>query len=266
MDKLILLVTRLGVVLLVVAGLTLSVGILLDPCPALAAELSGSGNGTEGRLLGIEHLTLISRIHEDIQSFSKVDNIPPSRIFEEIGRRWRSEVASQRPDSVRAGDALIERLFRHQINHVTALLSDPVSRQDASSATADMRLDEVTQAVSQLTQLSPLVLAARDSIRSSLLVISSVACACELRRCSRMTELFTTIHSATLIGPIAVVDITQVPPLEDLLGQIIGPYWILFNEDGDAATVIERASDAEDVRASVVSWLGTPQVESYKEE
>jgi hypothetical protein len=260
LDKLILHSVGWRGVLPAILGLALCGTILLQPLPAAAAETSGSKDRPASSEPVTEDFTWISRVHDDIQSLSMEDSIPRSRILEQANRMWHGRIASQRTDSLRAPDALIEKLFGVQIDHITSLLNGPPPHQDTARTGMDRRLDEAAHAINQLSNLAPLVLAARDSIRSSLLVVSSVGCRCELERCASMARLFASMHSDTLITPIAMIDLMQVPPLEDLLGKIDIPYWVLFSENGYPATIIEGASDAEDVRYSVVSWLGTRRI------
>ena len=257
MDKLILHRVGLAPALLVVIGLAVSSTSLVHPRPAIAVEPSGSRGVPASSESFTEDLDWISQVRDHIHRRSQEDTIPQSRILEEISRMWHNRIAGQRPESTGVQDVLIGRLFGLQIDHITSLLNGSPPRQDTSGTDTALRLGEAAQAISQLSNLSPLVLAAKDSIRSSLLVISSVGCKCEIERCASMATLFASMQSDTLIGPTAMVDLMQVPPLEDLLGPIDMPYWILFSEHGHPATTIEGASDAEDVRSSVLSWLGT---------
>jgi len=259
MDKLSFDMTGFFTVSLLVIGLALSAAVLSEPLSATEADLSGGGDATAVGKDAFGDLSWVSQLSDDTHKLSQEDGTPRVEALEELSGQWTATLARWQNDSPPTGEALIESLFVLQIDHITSILSDPAPQQDASGDAAGKRLDEAVLAIDQLSSLSPLVQAARNSNRSSLLVVSSVGCACELRRCSRMTELYATMRSSSTVGPIAVVDLMQVPPLEDLLGQITGPYWILFNEDGDAATIIEMASDAKDVRASVVSWLGASQ-------
>ena len=266
MGKLILHRARLRAVLLMVAGLTLSATFLPHPRSAMADDPPGDKDLTAVRDPATEDFIWVSQVRDHIHRLSQEDTIPRSRILEEVSRVWHSKVASQPTDSLLTPDALIEKLFRHQIDHITSLLSGPAPHQDTSGTGMNRRLDEAARAINELLDLSPLALATRDSIRSSLLVISSVGCRYELARCSSMATLFASMQSDTLIDPIAMVDLMQVPPLEHLLGQVTIPYWILFSENGIASTLIEGASDAEEVRASVVSWLDIPHGDSDKED
>ena len=266
MDKLNFDMAIVFTVLLVNIGLALSAAILLHPLPAMAVEMSGDRDATAVSEAASGDLIWVSQVGDHIHRLSQEGAIPRSRILEEVSGLWHGRIARWQIDSPRTADALVEKLFALQIDHITSLLNDPAPQQDASSTGLDRHLDETTRAIDQLTNLSPLVLAARDSIRSSMLVVSSVGCGCELARCANMAKLFDSMHSDSLIGPIAMIDLMQIPPLEELLGQVTIPYWVLFGENGDAATLIEGASDAEDARASILSWLGTPQVESGREE
>ncbi|MFC1800065.1 hypothetical protein ACFL2Z_04035 [Candidatus Eisenbacteria bacterium] len=255
MDKLSFDMTGFFTVSLVVIGLALSAAILPETLSATESDLSGDGDASSGGKAAFGDLNWVSQLSDDAHRLSQKDGTPRGKVLEELRGHWTATLARWQNDSQRTGYALIESLFVLQIDHVTSILNDSAPQQDAPGDAPGTRLDEAVLAIEQLSSLSPLVQAARNSNRSSLLVVSSVGCACELRRCSRMTELYATMRSSATVGPIAVVDLMQVPPLEDLLGQITGPYWILFNEDGDAATIIEMASNAGDVRASVVSWL-----------
>jgi len=265
MDKLILYRARLTGVLLIVSMLMLLPAAQGKPAPAAECETSGSDAGATSGLSPIADLTWISRFHDDIRTLSGSDTIPESRILEEVSSNWNDRIKGLPSDSLSAADSPVEKLLRLQIDHITSLLERPPSLGDNTGTGSEARLDEAADAMKQLASLTPLVLASRDSMRGSLLVISSVGCACEMERCSTMVELFASMQGDTLGGPIAMVDLMQVPVLEDLLGQVTIPYWIFFDEKGSISTLIEGASDAADVRAGILAWLGIPGAASNSE-
>jgi hypothetical protein len=265
MDKLILHRRALARALLLVVLTALLTTVLLISFPVVAVGRSDSKSEALTEVT-TEDLGSAFQILDHIHSLSQRDTIPSSRILEEAAHMWHRSIADRGTDSTRTSDVLIERLFSSQNDHIGSLLSKSETDARISSINSDRLLDEVTQSIKQLSDLHRIVLAARDSIRSSLLVVSSVGCRCELARCSRMAKLFESMQSEALNGPVAMVDLIQTPPLENLLGNVTIPYWILFSETGDSSTIIEGASDAVEVRASVVSWLGTPQTGVRKAE
>jgi hypothetical protein len=266
MDKLTLIRARMQLALQVVTVLMLIAATLGQPPHTAAGETSGTDSRAASGLSATADFTWISGLHDDIRGLSGADSVPQSGILEEVGSIWHDRIKGMASDSLRVADSPLEKLFGIQIDYVTSLLEGQSSPSDNADPHRDAHLDESVGAIKELSSLSPLVLASRDSMRSSLLVVSSVGCACEIERCSRMTELFGSLQADTLGGPVAMVDLMQVPSLEDLLGCVTIPYWVFFSEIGEVSTVIEGASDAGDVRASVVSWLGLRRAESRKED
>jgi hypothetical protein len=227
------------------------------PLPVAAGETSGSSPGAASDPSPAVDFTWISRLYDDIRTLAGVDDIPQGGLPEEIRHAWDGGIESLPPELTICADSTAEKIFGAQIDYITAMLERRSSLRDDAEGSYS-HLDEVAGAVKQLSNVSPIVQAAGDSIRSSLLVISSVGCACEMERCSTMVDLFGVIQADPLGGPIAMVDLMQAPVLEDVLGPVTIPYWILFDEKGRISTLIEGASDAPDVRASVASWLGLP--------
>jgi|GEM_PF-6428021 len=256
MDKLTLTRARMQLALQVVTVLMLIATTLGQPPHAAAGEISGSDAGAASSLSPIGDSTWISGFYDDVRILGSADSIPRSRILEEIRQAWHNRIEGLTIDSLTIADSSVEKIFGMQIDYITSVLEGQPSSRDTAGPYKDVRLDQAVSAIKELSSLSPLAVARRDSLRSSLLVVSSVGCACEMERCSRMIELFASMQTDTLGGPVAMVDLMQVPPLEDLLGYVTIPYWIFFSEIGEVSTVIEGASDAEDVRASVLAWLG----------
>jgi hypothetical protein len=247
----------------VVTVLALLLAALGQPPPAAAGETFGADARAASGLSAAADLAWISGLDDDIRDLGGADSIPRSRILEEIGGIWRDRIKGMASDSLSVAASSLEKILRLQIDYITSLLEPPPQFEDDTGTEA--RLDEAVGAIKALSNLSPLALARRDSMRSALLVVSSVGCACEMERCSKMIELFASMQADTLGGPAATVDLMQVPPLENLLGYVTIPYWIFFDEIGEVSTVIEGASDAEDVRAGIVSWLGLRRAESRKD-
>lgn len=265
MDNLIIRRIRFRAIWPVFAALLLILIIPVQPRHADAGEASRNKVGSANASPHLEDLTWISRLYCGIETLGKTDSIPRTRILEHVCRAWNDGIKNLPADSLSAPVTFIEKLLHLQTDHITSLLEQATSSRDTSNAGVEMRLDEAASAIKEVSAIPPLVLAARDSTRSSLLVISSVGCACEMERCSKMVDLFALMQADTLEGPIAIVDLMQAPVLEDLLGQVTIPYWILLNEHGDVSTLIEGASEAAEVRASVVSWLGLWRARSHKD-
>lgn len=265
MDELILYkVGRVRVFPFIVAA-AISFALVLHPMIGIAGGVSPTEvKGYSSRYLNTQDLGWIINADANIQRLVRNDTLPRAKVLEDLRYLWQSRFTDDLADSVPPAASPLEKLANMQIDHISSLLDVSEGPPGAPGIDGDVNLDEAARAITQLATLIPLVRAARDSLRSSLLVVSSVGCKCELERCATMAGLYASIRADTLIGPMAMVDVMEFPPLEDLLGPVDIPYWILFTEDGRPGTLVGGDSDPEDVSAGIASWFGTPRPSQTK--
>ena len=238
----------------------LAAGMLLAASGVWAAGRGPAGEGAEaspGGLTG-EHLAWILGLDADIESDETVDGASPGETLEELRRIWEGRFGTHMPDSLPEPGSPLETVFRMQIDRVASELGRDDDPEKTPAADIAKRLGRVRRAIHHLSNLVPLVSAARDSSESALLVVSSVGCACELERCENMLSVYESISGDAPIGPMAAVDLMEVPVLEDVLGAMDIPYWVLFDRRGYPGTMVAGDSDADDVRSAVLEWLGSP--------
>ena len=236
----------------------LAAGMLLAASGVGAAGRGPAGEGAEaspGGLTG-EHLAWILGLDADIESDEAVDGASPGETLEEIRQTWTGRFGMYAPDSLAEPVSPLEAVFRMQMDRVASALGrdDDPEKNPADDITKS--LGRVRRAIHHLSNLVPLVSAARDSSESVLLVVSSVGCACELKRCENMLSLYESISGDAPTGPMAAVDLMEVPVLEDVLGPMDIPYWVLFDRRGYPGTMVAGDSEADDVRSAVLEWLG----------
>ena len=257
MDDLIMCrVGRVWAVPLVVAA-AISCALAGHSTIGIAGDVSSAeGKAYSGRHPTRQDLAWIIHADAEIRQIVQSDTIPRAEVLQRVRDMWQSGFAGRPADSVPAPASLLEELTNMQIDHISSLLGGSEKPGLSSDTDRDVNLGQAARAVNRLATLIPLVRAARDSLRSSLLVVSSVGCKCELERCATMAGLYASLRGDTLIGPMAMVDVMESSPLEVLLGSVDIPYWILFTEDGQPGTLVEGDSYPEDVTASVASWFG----------
>jgi hypothetical protein len=218
--------------------------------PADEGAVGSSGGLTD------EHLAWILRLDADIEGNESVGGISPHKALEELRQTWKGRFGMHAPDSLSGRESPLEAVFRMQIDRVASALDRDGDPEVSPAADIAKRLGRARRAIHQLSRLVPLVSAARESSRSALLVVSSVGCACELKRCENMLSLYESISGDGPSGPMAAVDLMEVPALENVLGPMDIPYWALFDQRGCPGTIIAGDSDAGDVRAAVLGWVG----------
>jgi hypothetical protein len=216
------------------------------------------GEGAAGSPRGLtdEHLAWILRLDADIEGNQSADGVSPGEALEELRHSWREKFGIHAPDSLSGRGSPIEAVFKMQIDRVCRALDGSDDPNADSVADIAKHLGRARRAIGHLSRLVPLVSAARDSSRSALLVISSVGCACELKRCENMLSLYESISGDTSSDRMAAVDLMEVPALEDVLGSTDIPYWVLFDQRGHPGTIVAGDSDVDDVRSAVLGWLG----------
>jgi hypothetical protein len=177
--------------------------------------------------------------------------------FQIIEEAWSVGFEARLGDSVRMSPSPLERLFAQQIDRVRTLLPPHKTSQDSSTIALDKsHLSNLCNAIKNLALLEPLLSRARSSRRSALLVVSSVACECELRRCEKMLSLYSSLAKAQPSPAIAVIDLMEMPFLQRTLGSDTIPAWFLFNSKGYPASIVGGDSDPQEIRPSLFSWLG----------
>ena len=103
--------------------------------------------------------------------------------------------------------------------------------------------------------MEPIIRSLHDSKRSVLLVVSSVTCECERKRCEKMLKVYDSTAAGHPALPISSVDLMKMPSLVRTLGVTSIPSWVLFNAQGAPASIITGFEDPEDVRSALQSWL-----------
>ena len=240
-------------------GVGLSCMIHLQALPGTAGNLSPTEVvGRPRRALTKEDLIWITDADGCMQQYIRTDTIPTGQVLKDLSGLWHDRFAGRQTDSIPHLSSPLKQLASMQVDHISTLLDRPDTVGLTSGTDSTDHLTETALAVRHLSYLLPLVTAARDSLRSSLLVVSSVGCECELERCAKMAALYDSIQTDSLPAPMAMVDLMQIPPLEDLIGPVDIPYWILFTEDGRPATLLAGDADPEDIRPTIASWLGSP--------
>ena len=204
----------------------------------------------------------VSKIDINARARGQRDTVPASQSLRDLGHLWHERFGNR----LSASDSLpdprppVEELFARQIGHVYSILDGVEAPEDTLDEIGYRILSEARDAVHHLSNLVPLVEAVRDSVRSALLVISSVGCECELRRCEEMMRLHESLRQDSSSGPVTMVDVMQVPSLSDIVGPVDIPYWVLFDENGERVFVVGGNSDPEDVKSNILSWLGVSEV------
>jgi hypothetical protein len=241
---------------------------LLFVCLAAGMFLAGSGvwaagsppvgeraGGSPGDL-NDEHLAWIIWLDGEIEINKPVDGVSPGEALEELKQAWTDRFGMHAPDSLSDLGSPLEAVFRMQIDRVASVLGRGGDPKASPADDIAKRLGRARRAIGHLSHLVPLVSAARDSSSSALLVISSIGCECELERCDNMLSLYESVSGETPIGPMAAVDLMEVPALEEVLGPMAIPYWVLFDQRGNPGTIVAGDSDVDDVRSAVLEWLG----------
>ncbi len=246
---------RTGVfIVCLAAGMLLSVSGVWVARGAPAAESAEASPGD----LTAEHLAWILGLDADIESDETVDRASLGETLEELRQTWTGRFGMLAPDLLPEPGSPLEAVFRMQMDRVASALGRDDDPEKNTAADIAKSLGRARRAIHHLSNLVPLVSAARDSSESVLLVVSSVGCACELKRCENMLALYESISGDAPIGPMAAVDLMEVPALEDVLGAMDIPYWVLFDRRGYPGTMVAGDSDADDVRSAVLEWLGAP--------
>jgi hypothetical protein len=212
-------------------------------------------------------LEWVSEIDANTQAAGDGDSAPATKPSQELKKLWHERFGNRvsAPDSLPDPRSSVDQLFARQIRHVYSVLDGVGAPADTLDETGHRIFSEARDAVHHLANLVPLVRAAIDSARSALLVVSSVGCECELRRCEDMMHLYESLRQDSLNGPVTMVDVIQVPSLSDIVGPVDIPYWVLFDESGEMALVVGGNSEPEDVRSNILSWLGVSEVVRRKE-
>lgn len=251
--------------------------ILTGPRSGSATDLSPTLSETPpvsalSRLLAdsltTDELEWVTDIDINTQALGGRDTVLSSRSLPELRHLWHERFGNRlsASDSLPDPRSPVEELFARQIGHAYSILDGVKAPEDTLDETGYRIFSEARDAVHHLANLVPLVWAARDSARSALLVVSSVGCECELRRCEDMLRLYESLRQDSSSGRVTMVDFMQVPSLGDIVGPIDIPYWVLFDESGEMTLVVGGNSDPEDVRSNILSWLGVSAVDRRRED
>jgi len=210
----------------------------------------------------------ISEIDINTQALGQRDSVLSGRSLLELRNLWHERFGNRlsASDSLPDPRSSVDELSAGQIGHVYSILDGVEAPEDTLDETGYRIFSEARDALHHLANLVPLVRAARDSTRSALLVVSSVGCECELRRCEDMLRIYESLRQDSSSGRVTMVDFMQVPSLGDIVGFVDIPYWVLFDESGEMALVVGGNSDPEDVRSNILSWLGVSAVDRRRED
>ena len=160
-------------------------------------------------------------------------------------------------DSTVVSPSALENLVGSQVTAIDSLLARAglASSRDGAERWSPGP-DEILAAIHNLAALEPCLSAHRRSSRTVLLVVSSVSCECERKRCEKMLALRSSIAAGEPSLPIGVVDIIHMPAVARILSVTTIPSWILFGADGRVASIITGFEEPEDARVTIRGWLG----------
>ncbi len=168
--------------------------LVLGLALGLAANLCAYEQGEQGFADELAFILSLRGSCEKILEISSKAILAPKERIKRIETEWK---ASDKSLNDSMNDSIIAT---SQIGQVILLQGQRISRliekADSSvgaSATEEV-LSEITQTSAELERLIPIFTATSNSKRSALLVVSSVGCACELERCSKMKALYDSLR------------------------------------------------------------------------
>jgi hypothetical protein len=192
-----------------------------------------------------------------IDSQASSDTIGPSRVVGIIEAAWIEGFRSGVNDSTVVSPSPIESLIGSQIVDIDSLLARAKpARSIGESDRTGPGPDEILAAIHNLAALESTFSFQRELSRTVLLVVSSVSCECERKRCEKMLALRSSIATAHPALPIAVVDIVHMPAVARILSITTIPSWVLFSAKGEVASIITGFEEPDDARATIYAWLG----------
>lgn len=220
----------------------------------------------------------LDRSPEDKSAKPGLDSL--SRTWEEFGRDLEADGSFS---NSQLGEIIVK-----QVQSISALIDFAI--QDKAPDFEETR-EDLNRQLESLLGLTRMAESANDSVQTALLVVSSIACECETQRCIRMLALYDSLFCnpeeqedqgkdfrkphwhqwRTNIGqtaarlnrktrhgsnrPVAIIDFAQVNGIEEIVGNLEIPSWILFDKGGQIATLIAGNSDPIDIAQAVERWL-----------
>ncbi len=236
-----------------------------DVASAPVAEEISAGRKSDPTVdsLTTDDIEWVSEIDANTQPMGERDSVLSAQSPQELKKLWHERFGNRlsTSDSLPDPRSSVDQLLARQIGHVYSILDGVGAPADTLDGTKYSVFGEARDAIHNLADLAPLFQAAKDSIRSALLVVSSVGCECELRRCEDMTRLYESLRGDSSNCTVTMVDVMQVPSLSDVVGPVDMPYWALFDEGGKLTLLVGGNLDPDDVKSNIRSWLGVSETD-----
>ncbi|MGQ9603477.1 MAG: hypothetical protein ACUVUU_04640 [bacterium] len=256
------------------------------------AGASSDKKGSQPKRMPIQRsiLQTAREIHSLIDYLQTPSNKSPSQQVDSLKVNWR-RIASIIESDTTLPNSGIGQVIQKQTQGISDFL-----RCSTVESTIDLEetKEELNVALETLSGLMRMAEATNDSIPTALLVVSSIACECETERCISMLSLYdslffsnredsqrddntdpkqansqdlpttvpqtaTRLNSKSRIAEnhlVAILDFVQAQGIEDVVGILEIPYWLLFDRQGNVAMIIGGDTNPIDVAETLTSWLG----------